>query len=183
METPMRSLILANQAGSGKTYTLFGYLFAMYQKIQRQMDETPTDGPFYPNLVIIPPTIIPQYIPEFLAAFDGLLELKVWYSSEGNLGHLEKYRHLFLGTSAKALEQYYSEVETSNPDNCRRVVLTSYQTLVARARAKNSRTNPADTNSDEAQDGNEEPPATGSKASGTQKDKDKAPEYTLPHLV
>jgi hypothetical protein len=41
--------------------------------------------------------------------------------------------------------------------------------------------NPTNISLSKAQDENEEPPATQSKASSTQQDK--APNYTLPHLV
>jgi hypothetical protein len=140
-----RAIILANQAGAGKTYSMLGYLFATTRRLQKlhNPEDPDNSGPYYPSLVLVPPALVAQYLPEVLQMFDGFLDMKVYYKSPDQLTALSQYQSYFLSSATSAVEKWYHEVPTSDPANARRFLLSSYQTWQQRTAKWSSQDNVA----------------------------------------
>jgi SNF2 family DNA or RNA helicase len=137
LNCPMKSVIVANEAGSGKTFTMFGYLLTAAQDRIAQHEIGKLNGPYLPNLILIPSNLASQYVTEFGKSFKGCLDMVMWYgTSKNNQSNMGKSEGYFLGKDIEDVKEWYNEVPKTDPQNCRRILVSTYETFRARAGVK-----------------------------------------------
>jgi hypothetical protein len=132
LQTAVRAVILANEAGAGKTFALMGNILADAQRAAAAK----TDAPFLPSLVVVPSNLCGQYVTEFIKSFLELLEMAVWYGSTSTQDRQGQREGLYVGKSVQELRDWYNMVPATDARNARRFVVTSYDTFRQRAGTK-----------------------------------------------
>ncbi|KAL8739710.1 MAG: hypothetical protein Q9190_007515 [Brigantiaea leucoxantha] len=137
LNSPLKGIILGNEPGCGKTFAMFGHILAMAQKAQRDFDAKTSSGPFYPSLIVVPPSLCYQYAEEYMSSFFGVLDLKLWHGSAQ-----------FQSRRARN----YGEMNSADPKNAARVLVTSYHTWTRRIGAMRSSADDSDLDDAELND-------------------------------
>ncbi|KAL8741482.1 MAG: hypothetical protein Q9190_005914 [Brigantiaea leucoxantha] len=134
-QNPMKAVLLANEAGAGKTFAMMGAMLAHAETLEASHKSGKSKGPYYPVMLLIPPNLVSQYTLEFLKSYDGVLELSVWYGTtkSGSQERTSRTSGLYLGSLPEDVNEWYKACSTEDPANARRILLTSYQTLTNRA--------------------------------------------------
>src|SRR6201986_2306963 len=118
LESPMHSLILGNEAGCGKTFSIFGHLLASAQAAKHAFETKEHKGPFYPSLIMVPPSLISQTADKYIGSFHGVIDVKFWHGSAQFQSRRAKNLNLFIPPTLEALLSWYGQVDSTQPENC-----------------------------------------------------------------
>jgi hypothetical protein len=125
----MGAVILANEAGAGKTFAMLGNILVDGQRATSGL----VAGPYFPSMIIVPSNLCTQYVYEFRKSFMGELQMGVWYGSDSTQDRQGKRDGLYIGKAVEDLRAWYESVGTDDPTNAKRFVVTSYETFYKRA--------------------------------------------------
>jgi SNF2 family DNA or RNA helicase len=113
---------------------MWGTILANAEELEKFHAEGERNREYYPTLMIIPSTLVNQYLDEWAKSFKESLDLVLWYGTDQD----ERAKNLgaYVGKRVKDVEDWYGLYEDTNPKNARRIFLTTYSTLRARAGRK-----------------------------------------------
>ncbi|KAL4970556.1 uncharacterized protein BDV14DRAFT_195243 [Aspergillus stella-maris] len=117
---PVKSGILGDGCGLGKTLTTLSFLYA---------SSTTNNAPFKPTLIVVPARVIDTWFHEISTTFGQHIELRLFYKNRANNG--DDLKRITINTDEE-LQEWTAGLCPEDRKTGRTIVLTSYETWMTR---------------------------------------------------